>query len=417
MFSNNRDSQPGTSMSPAALRRERPLRICFIQEPLHAGVGRHTVDAARELAGRGHEIHVLYSPVRLEPQYLADLTAHPRIRCHAIPMRPDLSAKDIAAFWQVRRYVRRNGPFDIIHGESSKGGGFARLLKLCGARRVLYSPHAFVTLSPLLPLAKRLAFASIELLLSHLSDAIICSSQSERQHALSLGIAAKKLALVVNGRTVPAGREREEIRRDLGFAPGQIVIGFVGRLESQKAPKRLIEACVKLLPKLPQLHLLMIGDGPEREELQARLRKAQLADRATWLGAVDAVQIMPAMDILAMPSLYEGFAYVLVEALHAGLPMVATPVGGTHESITSGKNGIIVPHHPIEPLVAALRQLGLDAAMRRRMGEASRERAAYFSVPRMVDALEQLYYQVADVRTPASRKSSAEFPAPAPGPV
>ncbi|HWU57011.1 MAG TPA: glycosyltransferase, partial [Rhizomicrobium sp.] len=171
----------------------RRLRICFILEPLHAGVGRHTVDVARTLADRGHEIHILYSPVRLEPQFLADLSGHPRIHCQAIRIMPGLCAGDMAAFWRIRTYVKRNGPFDIIHGESSKGGGFARLLKFFGASTVLYSPHAFVTLSPFQSFAKRQAFAGIELLLSHLTDVVVCSSQNEREHALSLGIPPRKL--------------------------------------------------------------------------------------------------------------------------------------------------------------------------------------------------------------------------------
>lgn len=131
-------SLPDRRQKDGAAQQGR-LRICLILEPLHAGVGRHTVDLAIALADRGHEIHVVYSPVRLDPDFLRALMAYPSIRCHAVEMMPGLSLKDIRAFWQVRRYVRRYGPFDIIHGESSKGGGFARLLKLLGARRVLYS--------------------------------------------------------------------------------------------------------------------------------------------------------------------------------------------------------------------------------------------------------------------------------------
>src|ERR1700757_1769270 len=96
-----------TNALPHAATR---LRICFIQEPLHAGVGRHTVDLARELADRGHDVHVLYSPVRLEPQFLKALSAHPGIHCQAIAMMPGLSLKDFGAFWRIRDYVRRNGP-------------------------------------------------------------------------------------------------------------------------------------------------------------------------------------------------------------------------------------------------------------------------------------------------------------------
>ena len=374
----------------------RKLKICFIQEPLHAGVGRHTVDVARELASRGHEIHVIYSPVRLEPRFLRELSGHPRIHCHAISMQPGLCLNDFKAFWRVIRYVRKHGPFDIVHGESSKGGGFARLLKLFGARHVLYSPHAFVTLSPVLSPMKRHFFTAVEWLLSHLSDAIVCTSQNEREHALSLGIGKRKLAIIVNGRMPVAGMDRAAIRAQLGFSDESVVIGFVGRLEEQKAPQRLIGACLKLMPKLPNLRLLMIGAGSQRVKLEALLRKAGLEDRATWMGEVDAVQYMPGMDILAMPSKYEGFAYVLIEALQAGLPLVTTPVGGAAESITPGKNGFIVPHYPAEPLMVALRQLGMDADLRQRMAQAARERAGYFSVARMADSLETLYRRLCE---------------------
>ena len=372
------------------------LNICFIQEPLHAGVGRHTVDVARDLAARGHEVHVIYSPIRLEPRFLFELGEHPRIHCHAVEMQPGLCLGDIKAFWRVKDCVRKHGPFDIIHGESSKGGGFARLLKFFGAKHVLYSPHAFVTLSPVLPLAKRRVFMAIEWLLSHLSDAIVCTSQNEREHALSLGIAKQKLTIVVNGRTPAAGRDRADLRAALDIPDEKVVIGFVGRLEAQKAPQRLIDACLKLMPKLPHLQLLMVGEGSQRAKLETLLHKAGLEDRATWLGEVDAVQYMPAMDVLAVPSMYEGFAYVLIEALQAGLPLVATPVGGAVESIVSGKNGIIVPHYPAEPLMVALRQLAMDAQLRQTMGQAASERAGYFSVPRMVDNLENLYFAVCD---------------------
>jgi glycosyltransferase involved in cell wall biosynthesis len=392
---------------------QRRLRVCLILEPLHAGVGRHTVDLALALADRGHEIHVVYSPVRLEPGFLTALIAHPGIHRQAVEMMPGLSLKDVRAFWQVLQYVRRHGPFDIVHGESSKGGGFARLLKLMGARRVLYSPHAFITLSSALSPAKHRFFAGLELLLSHLTDVIVCCSQSEYDHAVGLGISPRKLAVIVNGRPAMQGQDRAHLRDELGFSAETVVIGFAGRLETQKAPHRIIEACTRLLPGQPHLHLLMIGDGPYRAELEARMRKAGLAQRVTWLGAVNAAQYMPAMDLLAVPSLYEGFAYVLLEGLQAGLPLVATPVGGTHESISPGKNGIIVPHNPIEPLVAALRQVGLDAALRRRMSETSRARADYFTVPRMVDGMEALYRQVADGRAqsaPSTKFSAAPNP-------
>jgi len=103
---------------------------------------------------------------------------------------------------------------------------------------------------------------------------------------------------------------------------------------------------------------------------------------------------MPAMDVFVVPSLYEGFAYVLIEALYAGLPIVSTPVGGSHESITTGINGYIVPHGSAEDMANAIRALATDASLRRRMGEASRVRAEHFSIPRMVDSVEDSYFRL-----------------------
>jgi len=369
-----------------------PLKICLISETLLAGVGRHIVDAASALSARGHEVHLLYSPVRMDPQFLSAIKRLPTIRCHPIPMPHGLCVADILTFLQIKEYMRLNGPFDIVHGQSSKGGGYARLLKLFGAASVMYSPHAFVTLSPVVSFLKRLIYQGIEVVLSQLTDTIVCTSHVEQEHARRLGISPSKLTVIVNGSADVSGPDRQTVRATLGLAPEHVVIGFVGRMEDQKAPQRLVEAAMRILPDLPQLRLLMIGDGPKRAFLESRLKDVGLADRALWLGAVDARQYMPAMDIFALPSLYEGFAYVLLEALCTGLPIVSTPVGGTYESILPGVNGIIVPHDSPHEMAAALHRLVTDADLRSSMAQASSKRAAQFSIPRMVDAIETLYF-------------------------
>ncbi|HKQ43988.1 MAG TPA: glycosyltransferase [Rhizomicrobium sp.] len=370
----------------------KPLKICFISEPLDAGVGRHVVEAGCELANRGHEVHVLYSPLRLDPHFLATIQRQSSMRCHAIAMPRSIGPADIPAFLRIRKYVAEHGPFDIVHGQSSKGGGYARLLKLAGlAKTVLYTPHAFITLSPAVPSAKRLLYHAIELLLAPLTAAIICSSQVEQKHGAGLGISPHKLTVIANGSAAAPLAGRQESRAALGLPADAVVVGFIGRMEDQKAPQYLIDAALPLLPELPQLHLLMIGDGSKRRLLENRVRDAGLADRVSWLGAVNAREFTAAMDIFALSSLYEGFAYVLIEALHAGLPIVSTPVGGSEESIMPGENGLIVPHGSPALMAAALRQLVSDPELRRAMAQASATRASRFTIAGMVDAIESLY--------------------------
>lgn len=352
------------------------------------------MDMALALAARKHEVHVLYSDRRLDQRFLDAISSHPGIHCHAIPMPRGICPADITAFRQIKAYVEAHGPFDIVHGESSKGGGYARLLKLFGcAKTVFYSPHAFVTLSPVVPKIRKLLYHAIEVLFAQITDSIICVSHSEHDHARRLGIHENKLDVIFNGSDPVQAPDRWESRSAIGIASDKIVVGFAGRMEDQKAPNRLIDAALLLLPRLPELHILMIGEGPKKEYLEARLRQAGLADRVTWLGAVDARRYMPAMDIFALPSQYEGFPYVLLEAMHAGLPIVSTPVGGALESIVPGVSGIIVPHGQKKEMVAAIERLATDAGLRQAMARASLDRAAKFSINRMVVSVERLYME------------------------
>ncbi len=389
------------------------LKVCIITETLHAGVGRHIVDATSVLAARGHEIHIVYSPLRMDPEFLGSLRAQPGVTCHAIEMPHDIGADDLRAFLRIRHYVKANGPFDIIHGESSKAGGYARLLKLFGARTVVYSPHAFITFSPVISAKKRLIYQTIESLLSLMTDRIICSSQAERDHGLGLGISAKRLLVVPNGSKSRAGETREDMRAQLGLREDDVAIGYVGRMEEQKAPERLIGAIVPILSQNRRVHALLVGDGPKRAALEEKTRNLGLADQVHWLGAVNGQRIMAAMDIFALPSLYEGFAYVLLEALNAGLPIVSTPVGGTLESVLPDVNGFIVPHNDSAAFEGALRRLVYDDGLRKAMGQASREHAAQFTIERMAETIESVYFAALSAKP---RRAAVMRPHPIPAP-
>lgn len=371
-----------------------PLKICFIAETFHAGVGRHIVDITTGLSERGHEIHLLYSPIRYEQQFLDQLAKLRTVYCKPIPMPRAIGTADLSALAAIRNYRRAKGPFDVIHGHSSKGGGYARLLKLFGGGLVLYSPHAFVTLSPAISRSKRAIYHTLERALAPLTDTLICTSQMEMDHALELGIARHRLALIPNGGAPYAAPSRATVRAELGLSGADVVVGFAGRMEDQKAPERLVAAARKLLPDMPQLKFLMIGDGPKRAALAAAMEREGFGPRMIWPGAVNARRLMPGMDMFVLSSCYEGFAYVLLEALYAGLPIVTTPVGGAMESVVPGVNGAIVPHGDIDAMARAISELAGDGALRAQRAAASLTHAQSFSVPRMVDALEELYLRL-----------------------
>jgi len=294
-----------TASVPATNPIQR-LRLCFIAETVHAGVGRHLVDSITGLCERGHEVHLIHSPTRTDPQFLSALKSLANVRCYAVPMPRAIGPKDLPALKRILRYVREQGPFDIIHGHSSKGGGYARLLKLFGYGPVLYSPHAFITMSPLLSRSKRSLYRSLEWLLAGLSDRVICTSLAERDHAADLRLPQDRLSLIINGNAPAPAPPRELVRRQLGIEAHQVVLGFAGRMEDQKRPSVSSRRPRAFCRACPNVVLVMIGSGPKLQSLQDSVRGLSFEHRIRWLGTVEARQFLPGFDVFLLPSRYEG---------------------------------------------------------------------------------------------------------------
>lgn len=344
-------------------------------------------DVTGAFAAAGHEVHVLHGRRRVDAPFLAAIQASPGVRAQSFDLRRAPHPGDLAILAGVARYLRRHGPFDVVHGHSSKGGVHARLAGRAHGAATFYTPHALVTFAPGLGRVQRALYAGIERGLAYLSHAVICVSEAERRHAIEIGLPGARLVCVPNG--LDAGA----VATYAGPPPplGHLVAGFVGRLEPQKGADLLIEAVIALHARGAPVHTLIAGDGPLRATLAARLEAAGCARAVTWLGEADGRAVMTALDLLVMPSRYEGFPYVLLEALHAGLPVVCTPVGGVEETVQDGHNGRVVAPQPAA-IAAAIESL-LDASTRQAMAAAAAQRAARFTVPVMADRLVALYAQ------------------------
>jgi glycosyltransferase involved in cell wall biosynthesis len=356
------------------------------------GVGRHVTDVIKAMTARGHEIHLLHSIARCDETLLGELDHLSGFRRRAFPMRRQPHWSDVPVLIALARYLQRFGPFDIIHGHSSKGGVYARLLGLFLPGACLYTPHAFVTMAPHLTGPKRSAYAAIERCLAGVTNTLICLSDQEAEHAARLGIRKERLALIPNAITPFDASAAPGLRAQLGLPPDTAIIGFVGRLDEQKAPRVLVEAAAVVLARGYDVHVVMIGSGPLRVELEALTRACGIAQRFFWLGNTSSRVWLPGFDVLAMPSLYEGFSYVMLEALCAGIPIVCTPVGGVKEAgVADGVHGFIVPVGDPHALADRLCRLIADSGLRQAMGRRARERSACLSLDQMIDRLEATY--------------------------
>lgn len=391
-------------------------RILMVVESSSGGTGRHVIDLCQGLAARGCEVHLLFSTGRVDRLFLERLGALDGVCCTPLPMRTSIHPSDLGAVWAVRRYLNQFGPFDAVHGHSSKGGAVARLAALGTRADAFYTLHGLIMMDPGLGRLKRLLYLLIELALSLRTRRIIAVSPEERRAAVRLRLGRRRVALIPNGVGASELAPRSEARRALGAADDELVIGFVGRFVSQKAADVLIRAMGPLAAALPQARLAMVGAGPLAASLRGLAEQVGVADRIRWLGERDARGLIAGFDVFAMPSCKEGLPYVVLEAMSAGLPVVATDTAGVESLVESGVNGAVVRCGDHETFAKELIEIGQDPAKLRRYGAASLQRVSRFTVDAMVDKTLSAYLG-APVEDPTPPPARAAMTAPLPRPV
>ncbi|MDB5293993.1 MAG: glycosyl transferase group 1, partial [Phycisphaerales bacterium] len=187
---------PADVFQPA---RRRTPRVLMVVESAGGGTGRHVLDLSEGLADRGCDVHVIYSTNRTDKMFTDRLAALRGVRHTAVLMRTSPHPSDLAVVRKVRRYMKANGPFDIVHGHSSKGGAIARLAATGTGAAAFYTLHGLIMMDPLLPRWKWLLYLSIELGLSLRTARIIAVSPEESRAAMRLGMGRTRTVMVPNG--------------------------------------------------------------------------------------------------------------------------------------------------------------------------------------------------------------------------
>lgn len=382
-------------------RNDRRLRALLVLEASGGGTGRHVLELSQGLAARDWEVHVVYSPLRAEQSFIQAIESLTDVYTLQLPMHRAPHPSDIACMTALRRYMRAHGGFDILHAHSSKAGALGRMAAAGEDVVRVYTPHAMRTIDPTLEWIPRQFYRLIEFGLARtLSDAIICVSSQERDHIIKLKIAPPSLLHVVpNGiPPIPSGGS-DAIRNMLGLRPENICLGFIGRLVPQKAPERFVRAVHQVCQRFPTARGIVLGGGPLEAELHALAERLGIQDRLVWIANCAGSAVVPAFDVLLMPSLYEGMPYVLLEALAAGVPVLATNVGGVSEAVENGATGFVVAND--EDLAKKALLLAQDTDLRKSMASRSLSKSREMSVDRMVDDTTAVYREA--LRTHAMR--------------
>lgn len=374
------------------------MRVLQILEACGGGTGRHVLDICRGLTARGVEVHLIYSPLRIEQSFndgLEDL-CQLGVNIYSVPMRREINWQDFRVLFYVLNYVSRCRGFNIIHGHSSKAGGIARLIKLFVSAKVIYTPNGFVTLASWMPGWKRGFYGQLERVLTRLTDVLIAVSDHEYDEAVRLGYAPSRLRIIPNGISLNYASpfSKEDLRAKWGFSVDEVIVGFLGRLDHQKNPELLLSAFAQVRKVHPKCKLVMVGDGPLRKSSFELSKELGVESDVIWLGYQRGREILPLFDIFVLPSDYEGFPYVLLEAMQAGLPIVATDVGGVRMAIEDGVNGFVVPKRDIKALAERLSTLATCVDLRLEFGNVNLARIQDFGVDQMVDRLLRVYHSL-----------------------
>jgi len=245
------------------------------------------------------------------------------------------------------------------------------------------------------------------------ADAFVAvSREDERRMAEIEGVHPEVIRFIPNG--IPEQRRRgTDVRTELGIAPDAPVIGAVGQLREEKALDVLIDAAARLAPRMEGLTVLLPGVGPE----EAALREAASALDGTvrFLGQRDDIpDVLAAMDVAVCCSHREGSPLSVMEYMAAGLPVVATRVGGVPDIIGDGEHGLLVAPGDAGALAAALEQLLGDPARREAMGARAAERQREeFDLDVMVGRVQALYEELFE-RTARARREGWKRPEPTP---
>ena len=387
-----------------------------------SGVGTLVFELARQLDATGHAVRVLVRRAA-EDDRLAE----------RVP-----GAKVLFPLWAAVRFVglARRQRFDVVHLHESDGVLVALAVRLArafgrpaGSARVVATlqvsyrrerwavrrlrvdgrtiarPTAGERLfgwlrAPLLALAGRLT--------ARLADAVVAPSRVTAEE-LENDYGCRVAAVIANGIApleLPPRRPAE---------PGVEVL-YAGRLRTRKAVAVLIEAFAKVHRQAPAARLRLAGDGEQRPALEEQAQRLGLADVVCFEGTVPHDR-MPALyaaaDVFCLPSLYEGFPLAILEAMAAGLPVVATGVAGNPEAVEDGVHGRLVEAEDVAGLAAALLDLIEDEAGRRRMGRQARRRVEEeFSIERIGAAYRALWEELAAPPAGSTSTSASQVDAP-----
>ena len=324
------------------------------------------------------------------------------VRVHLVPEleRAISPRRDVQAYLALRDFFRAERP-NIVHTHSSKTGILGRLAaKAAKVPTIVHTVHGYAFPGESRQAIKAI-FKFLERKAGQVTDRMIVLNDTDKAIARDLlGVPESRLTLLPNGVDVdayaPASPERRAALRAGEFGvhdADHVIVGMIGRLWLQKNPQCFVRAAIRVTALRPNVSFFMIGDGEFRAELEAAIQASGDAQRIRILGwRGDVPELLKALDLMVLPSRWEGMPLAILEAMSSAVPVVASDIPGNHHLVEDGSDGRLFPLDDDEALAAALIELVDDPGRRARFSAQARAKVlARYTLSARMDKITAIY--------------------------
>ncbi|MFC1632053.1 glycosyltransferase family 4 protein [Candidatus Omnitrophota bacterium] len=369
------------------------MKILLLTTHLNlGGIGVYVLSLAKVLVRKGHQLFVVSSGGDLVAPLSSCGVRHFNLN---IKTKSALNPKLYPAASRLVRIIKEN-EIEIIHAHTRVTQVLAHL-----AAKVANIPYVSTCHGFFKPRLLRKVFPCW-------GDHCVAISEAVREHLVNdLSVKKEDISVVHNGveaeRFSPqkfSQKQKQQLKRDYGLKSEAPIIGTVARLSSVKGQRYLIFAMREVIKACPEVQLLLVGDGPEKQRLLTQVQELGLANNIFFSpSTLDTSVPLSIMDIFVFPSLMEGLGLAIIEAQAMGLPVVASDVGGIYTVVKEGVNGLLVrpgnSQRLAEAIVGLLKDRNKAIAFG---GQGRRQMLGQFGLKQMVDGIERVYAQVLSVK-------------------
>ncbi len=379
---------------------KKPKILYLITQGEYGGAQHYILDLMQNLH-QNFSLQIAFGEKQKSEKFVNLLKKY-HINYHIIPelKRTINWHNDYQAYKKIRQLLKKEKP-DILHLNSSKISILGSLANIGLKSKIVYTAHGWV-FNERLSLQKKWFYILAERFTAIFKQKIICVSEFDRQSALNYHIAPdKKFLTIHNGIPDFPLLSRDESRQEIGqrlddfsiFLAPDLVVGTIGYLYKNKGFDYLINAIKLLVKQNISILLIIIGDGPEREELQDLIKQLKLDKNIYILGETkNASRLLRAFDIYICSSVKEGLSYTVIEAMTASLPIVATQVGGNAELIADKKEGLIIKPASSQKLADSIVYLQNNPELAQKYAQQAHKKAlANFEIESMLQKTKYVY--------------------------